>query len=461
GGDAEAVEDSLAENIVRAPVHPADQFEAFARLQKQGFSAEDIAARFGIEPGVVLHRLKLARVSSRLIAEYRKGEMALEQLMAFTVSDDHRAQEEIWFDHLVGYSSPGDIRRLLTKSLIEGSDRRARFVGAKAYEEAGGAIVRDLFQSESEGYFTDSGLLDRLAAKKLQGEAFAVKAEGWGWVEVRLETDFSYLAGFRRLPITEIRLSAAEEKRLTRLCERYDELVDGIEDEDEAKGSVLDSVTKELNELQAKKETWPEEERMKAGVIVSLNAQGQVHITRGLIRQEDGGEAASGQDKEAQFTRKHASNGYSASLLADLAAHKTAALREVLANAPDTALVALLEALVPQVFGSAAETCVDVMLKPVDLTRYSESVGESKAAAAFLARHETWLKRMPEDGQLWSWLTDLSQPEQLALLAHCVATAVNGVGLHPEDGRNQCTDALEGRRSRHGGLVAADGGELL
>ena len=77
-----SVEISLAENIVRAPIHPADQFDAFAKLQKEGLPAEEIAARFGLTSTVVLQRLKLAAVSPRLMAEYRSGEMALEQLMA-------------------------------------------------------------------------------------------------------------------------------------------------------------------------------------------------------------------------------------------------------------------------------------------------------------------------------------------------------------------------------------------
>ena len=149
--DADLIEVSLAENIVRAPLHPADQFDAFASLQEEGLSADDIAARFGIARTVVLQRLKLAAVSPRLIAEYRAAEMTLEQLMAFTISDDRQAQEQFWFDSPSFDRSPETIRKYLTRAHVEGADRRARFVGAKAYEEAGGVIVRDLFRPESEG----------------------------------------------------------------------------------------------------------------------------------------------------------------------------------------------------------------------------------------------------------------------------------------------------------------------
>ena len=51
---------SLAENIVRSSMHPADQYEAFAQLHHDdGLSAEDIAARFGVSPQIVMQRLKL------------------------------------------------------------------------------------------------------------------------------------------------------------------------------------------------------------------------------------------------------------------------------------------------------------------------------------------------------------------------------------------------------------------
>ena len=44
----DAAEISLAENIVRLPMHPADQFEAFKALADDGKGPEEIAARFGV-----------------------------------------------------------------------------------------------------------------------------------------------------------------------------------------------------------------------------------------------------------------------------------------------------------------------------------------------------------------------------------------------------------------------------
>ena len=78
GGDADATEISLVENVQREAMHPADEFEAFKALIDKGTPVADIAARFGVTETVVQKRLKLAKVSPVLIAAYRAGEMTLQ-----------------------------------------------------------------------------------------------------------------------------------------------------------------------------------------------------------------------------------------------------------------------------------------------------------------------------------------------------------------------------------------------
>src|ERR1019366_4058441 len=173
-GDEDAGEISLAENVMRMPMHPADQFEAFRALAETGKGPEDIAARFGTTAATVRQRLKLAGVSARLFAAYREDEMTLDQLMAFTVSDDHAAQEAVWTDLAQYNRSPAAIRKALTAAHVSADDKRVSLVGLDVYREAGGAIVRDLFQPAHEGYLTDAALLDRLVDETLENEAAAV-----------------------------------------------------------------------------------------------------------------------------------------------------------------------------------------------------------------------------------------------------------------------------------------------
>jgi len=92
----DATEISLAENEMRLPMHPADQFDAFKKLADDGKGPEEIAARFGTTAKVVQQRLKLAVVSPKLITLYRKDEMTLDCLMAFTICDSPKQQEKVW-----------------------------------------------------------------------------------------------------------------------------------------------------------------------------------------------------------------------------------------------------------------------------------------------------------------------------------------------------------------------------
>jgi ParB/RepB/Spo0J family partition protein len=82
-----AEEDSLAENVHRAALHPLDQFRAFQTQREKGLSEDDIAARFFVSPTVVKQRLKLAAVSQKLLDVYAEDGMTLEQL---GVHGDHR-----------------------------------------------------------------------------------------------------------------------------------------------------------------------------------------------------------------------------------------------------------------------------------------------------------------------------------------------------------------------------------
>src|SRR5207245_1869751 len=150
--DEIAEEISLAENQ-HEPMHPADEYEAFALLQRDhGLAAEDIAARFGVTAAVVRQRLKLGAVSPKLLDLYRAEEMNLDQLTAFTVTDDHARQEQIWND-LGQYASRRAITHALTEGQVSIDDRRTIFVGIGAYEAAGGSVIRDLFD-EDGGYLT-------------------------------------------------------------------------------------------------------------------------------------------------------------------------------------------------------------------------------------------------------------------------------------------------------------------
>lgn len=117
--DGLAEEDSLAENVQRAPLHPLDQFRAFQAMREKGKSEEEIAAAFFVSANVVKQRLKLAAIAPSLLDAYAEEELTLDQLMAFTVNPDHERQEQVWESIKRTYAKqPYEIRRMLTEGAV-------------------------------------------------------------------------------------------------------------------------------------------------------------------------------------------------------------------------------------------------------------------------------------------------------------------------------------------------------
>ena len=209
GGIAE--EDSLAENIQRAPLHPLDQFRAFLTLREKGQSEEEIAAAFFVSVAVVRQRLRLASVSPRLLDIYAEDGLTLDQLMAFTVNGDHARQEQVFERLSQSYArEPHVVRRMLTEGAVRAADKRAQFVGLDAYEEAGGVILHDLFQGDDGGWLQDVALVGRLVAEKLERDADAIRAEGWKWIEIAPDFPYGHTYGLRQLRGETIPLMARQ-----------------------------------------------------------------------------------------------------------------------------------------------------------------------------------------------------------------------------------------------------------
>ncbi|MBB4267927.1 ParB family chromosome partitioning protein [Roseospira visakhapatnamensis] len=456
--DGAAEEDSLAENVHREALHPLDQFRAFQALRDKGLSEEDIAARFFVTPAVVRQRLRLAGVSPRLLELYAEGEMALDDLMAFTVSGDHARQEQVW--DLVSQNSwnrhPAVIRRLLTETAIRADDRRARFVGAEAYADAGGTILRDLFSEDGGGWFEDMALLERLVAEALNTAAEQVRAEGWLWVEAALDFPYGHTHGLRRLAgeavdLTEEEIAARRDLQaeLEKLLGSYPEPTELPDDVDARVGEIEAA----LEVFETRPVRFDPGEMTRAGVFVSIDMDGQVRIERGFIRPEDdvvsetsdtdGDTVADGDapdspaadpsvpanDPGTSEPGEDPAKPLSDRLIAELTAHRTLALREALGRAPETAFLAVLHALCLSAFrAGAADTSLEITGRSAPLTIQGSGLRESAAARALEARYTDWAARLPGDpAGLWAFLEGLADEERMALLAHCAARTVNAV----------------------------------
>ena len=425
----DATEISLAENVIRLQMHPADEYEAFKALADQGKGPQEIAARFGCSPMTVKRRLKLGSVSPRLMALYRDGKLDLDQLMAFTVTDDHAAQEQVWASLPHWNHSADTIRSHLMVSNIEADDRRVRFVGLRAYKKAGGHVLRDLFQPDHEGYLTDPAILDRLVIEKLEREADAIRAEGWKWIVIMPTVDREKLRGLGRVYPEREPPSAERQVEIDDLTARYDALIEehGDDPPDEIV-TELEGLSDQIDALSADTEQWLPEDMAYAGAIVGIGYDGSLAVERGFVKPEDEPEKA---DTGSQPTARKANGvpGLSDKLAEELTAHRTAALREMVAGNTEVALVAVVHALaLPLFFPHETESCLELSLRSTALDSSAEGIDGSTAAIKLAERHEFWRRQLPNAADaLWDWLLARESRTRLDLLAYCAGASVNAV----------------------------------
>jgi len=462
--DDSAVTVSLTENVQRQDMHPADQFEAFLALVNEGRPVEDIAADFGVTPLVVQRRLRLARVSPRLLADYRQGGVTLEQLMALTLTDDHAAQEAAFYDAPAHEREPYALRRRLTQRDVDATrSPLARFVGVDAYTAAGGGIRRDLFAQDEGVYLTDADLLARLSTGKLAVMAAGVRAEGWKWVEAAPVFGYAELAGFRRAPQVQREPTARQAKQIARLRARQAEIEEALhaaeEAEDEDAAAPLyeegERVCEALDTLYTGLLAYAPETLAVAGAVVTLDREGAVVVHRGLMRPEDAkdatqaaqpgdgtnatdGDGANSPDAPPQATP---AKTLSDRLVRNLSAHRTAALQAEVAGKPDVALAVLVHRLALDVFYGGSDSLMQIHVHPQDgLRQYAHELAASKATAEFNALRTAWRERLPvDDAELFDALRQMKRADLLALLAVCVAGTVDAVTRDEHDTR---ADAL-------------------
>lgn len=460
-------EDSLSENTDREDLDPIDQYRAFRTLvDERGMGVEEVAAIYAVTPAVVRQRLRLAAVSETLIDLYATDELTLEQLMAFSVSLDHARQEQVWAMVAKSpYREPYQIRRMLTEGAVSASDRRALFVGVEAYEEAGGTVLRDLFQHDDGGWLQDPAVLDRLAIDKLRSEAQPLADEGWKWIEVAIDFPYGHANGLRRLRALGPVLSDEEQAAYDALQTAYgaieEQYADSPDDLPDDVDQRLGEIEAALDVFHARAPSFGPADIVRAGVFVSLDGSGGLKVERGFVRPEDeapveplpavegadtSDPATGSVDPAPQVQRAVITIGGAAEpelaeedeglkplperLMQELTAHRTLALRDAVAINPRVALTALLHKLVTDLFVrvSTTGTCLEVSVRHVFFAAQASDLKDSASAKAIDERSDAWGADMPADDQaLWDWLDVLDLDSRLALLAHCVSYGINAL----------------------------------
>ena len=292
--DASEPEISLAENMIRAAMHPADQVDAFTVLAAAGATVSAIASRFGIAERTVEQRLRLGNAAPELVQAYREDIIDLECLKAFAITTDTLRQIVVWKQVAEqGYRPTAwQIKRLLTEDRVPASSAIAAFVGVHAYEAAGGLVDRDLFADQHEFgvWFENPQLLEKLATQRLQDIANDV-ASTWKWAEPRVEADWTQLAAFGRVHATPGEPTAEETDEGDRLATRHDELCQLAEqdctDEIVAECETIEERLSEIESAIESRATFADEDREIAGCIVTIDRDGTLRVIEGLVRPED------------------------------------------------------------------------------------------------------------------------------------------------------------------------------
>ena len=316
--------------------------------------------------------------------------------MAYCVTDNHARQEQVFEVLGTGHAwnnSPDQIRRMLTEKSVPTDDKRVLFIGADAYLAAGGAIERDLFSEEGEGYLLDVALVERLVSEKLAAEAERIKTQGWAWTEHAAEFPWNHRRDYRAINPVAPALTEEEDNEHAELSDELDEIENSVEDVSELDAKTrerLTAIQARLAELDAKQPVYADEQMAKAGVFVSIADDGSLHIEPGFRRHADimaeansrpaGAPASTGeldgeyQDDAGGETVEDASDlddlppvdedsaDLPDRLMTELTAYHSLGLRNALAADHAIAYLAVLHALTLKLFyrGYTTDSCLQI-----------------------------------------------------------------------------------------------------
>lgn len=441
---------SLIENTQREEMHPADEFEAFRKMQRSGSSVQDIALHLGIPEHKVYQRLKLGQVAQAIIKAYRNGELDLSTVMAFTIEDDKTRQVEV-FEKLreTGRIWARSVREELKNESVVSTSRLGTFVGRKTYEKAGGSVSQDLF--EDTVYLNDVDLLKQLATAKLERVADRLSAD-WSWIEITLdETRHAHntLAAYdteETGPLLE-QLKAIEDEIDTLHDTEDEDWSEEIEDQIERLATRAD----EAREAVKQSRTYRPEEMQFAGCIVSIDYRGKLLMELGLVRKQDQGKlaaflkkAAAGKSTDsankdrtapgAPATPAGESHEYSQALLSDLITYRLNIAKRHLAEDTAAAQNLLIYTLCNTCFNtfyysSALELNMSETNPESQLTR--PDTGNS--FASLKARHDSlpfdWLS-IEDEAERYQAFSAIDIAQKLDLMAYCVASALRANRLN-------------------------------
>ncbi|MCW6015927.1 ParB N-terminal domain-containing protein [Serratia marcescens] len=447
--DAYAI--SVAENVRRTNLQPADQLENMRKLAENGTPAEQIAAILGFSTLHVKKCLKLTTVAPALLELLKTNQINFDQLAALGATDDHLRQIQAWDkgkydDH---FRTPKALRKIVLADEVSAADSQlVNFVGIDAYQAAGGEIREEMFVDDV--ILTDPLKLETLAIAKLQAVADDVaKNEGWAWAVGRTREAQRYTDDEKTfvVPWVTTRLTSEQQAEMDQLLaeqELLDDMFDTAEldaDDEWEHAPRVEQIETRINEINAAAElnNWPSEVRATAGIIAYLK-DGQIQIQRGLMKVEDIKQQEKANREEIKKNTPPSEKGLSQVLVSSLSAERTLAVSAALAQNTNVAIALHTFTLARRVFDAGyfyvLHTSVESMRS--GCLSQSEEAGSASGIANLKLNemHESWLNQFPDNwSESFEWLLAWPQGDVLGLLAYCVSHGLDGRDSYLKDKR--------------------------
>lgn len=177
--DAEALEISMIENMLRQDPDPVTQWESFTRLVKEGRPVDDIAATFALTELQVKRILALGNLLPRIREACRAEEIDDDTVRHLTLAS--KAQQKAWlalFDDPDGYAPRGS----QLKAWLFGGGAIAVTAALFDLADYKGQIVTDLFGET--GYFADADAFWTAQHAAIDQRKEAYLEAGWSGVEI-------------------------------------------------------------------------------------------------------------------------------------------------------------------------------------------------------------------------------------------------------------------------------------
>lgn len=334
--EADAVEISLAANVMRTALHPADEYVAFSDLASRGLDEGAIAVRFGIEPPRVRRILALGRLAPGVIQAWRNGafdDRGLEDVAAFSLAPSIDEQERVLalllrtrslYAHAIRHALGASDSAALTNLKIVGKD---------AYLAAGGTMIEDLFGDHH--VIGDTALLQTLATEKVAAVCKRLVESGWSWAAPDWELPNGARWSWGSIPAGSVSGHKAEKARRAELQEKANAQL-ATEDERAELHDLSEALALAAYSKAAK---------ASSGVIVWIS-NGRLTLTPGKQKPSSKAKPAAGaKGDNSNEQEEDAAPSISNALHERLSVQLTLAIRKALEHEPIVGLAALLAGL--------------------------------------------------------------------------------------------------------------------